>query len=184
MTSATGTPLQVWLDRMVLAPDPAALLTTTVQAVTDGYAVDLVSCRRCQTASPRMTVTAAKAHLTASLAAGRAHDAGDLAPYDPTNATITHSAATLTRLDSCRSCGAPIAWASTAAGHRMPVDPKPVLDGNVVLDSTGGSTVPRAVVYRPGDPSMPSGDRYKSHFATCPNATKHRKKDRVGGRRG
>jgi len=56
---------------------------------------------------------------------------------------------------SCSSCGAKIVWFRTAAGKRMPVDEASTqpTDREDQLDLT----------------------RHKSHFATCPNANKHRR---------
>lgn len=92
----------------------------------------------------------------------------------------------------CRSCGKPITWVVVAkSGKKMPIDRDPVGDGNIVKtgekDSTSGADL---VAYeRPGIPEQ--GDsvtlpmigetipgaraRYKSHFATCPNAEEHRR---------
>ena len=53
----------------------------------------------------------------------------------------------------CRSCGAPIIWMSTSKGRTMPVNRNP----DYVQDK----------VFVPG--------KHVSHFATCPNAVKHRK---------
>ena len=62
---------------------------------------------------------------------------------------------------NCRSCGAAIIWATTTAGKRMPLDPKPI---SVAIGEgvTNGGTVE----IRRG---------YVSHFATCPSADQHRK---------
>jgi hypothetical protein len=74
----------------------------------------------------------------------------------------------------CESCQAPIVWAKTPTGARMPVNPAPDATGNIVL-SDGP---------KPGDPPLAvvthmsqalDRPRYKSHFATCPNAKLHRK---------
>ncbi len=68
----------------------------------------------------------------------------------------------------CHSCEAPVRWVRTASGKAMPIDPEPVDGGNVWLDSNGVAHV--------GDEQWaPSPRRYKSHFATCPNAAKHRR---------
>lgn len=55
----------------------------------------------------------------------------------------------------------------------MPLDAQPVLRGNVVLDDQG-----RAVVLSSLDLSnLPADvDRYRSHFASCPNSKGHRSK--------
>lgn len=67
----------------------------------------------------------------------------------------------------CSSCQAPILWARTERGARMPLDRDMVFGGNVDLDAL--AEVARVV--QP-DPNM---RRYTSHFATCPNATEHRR---------
>jgi hypothetical protein len=58
------------------------------------------------------------------------------------------------RIQSCRSCAAPIIWFRTSAGNWMPVNAETVMLGDVVLD------LPRHI----------------SHFATCKNADQHRKR--------
>lgn len=56
---------------------------------------------------------------------------------------------------TCRSCGAPVVWVVTARGKRMPLDPPLV----TVVDDDGRTHRGRV-----------------SHFATCPDASKHRRK--------
>jgi len=74
--------------------------------------------------------------------------------------------------EQCRSCGKEIIWVRTAAtGALMPLDPDPAPDGNVVLVD-GKAHVMSGELF---DPVL-EGSRYKSHFATCPNAAKHRKR--------
>jgi len=82
------------------------------------------------------------------------------------------------RLATCTSCGAPIRWAVTKNGKRMPVDATPSSDGNVVLIPRLRGEAPEAHVYRdPTDAAAgaPDGDTYLSHFSTCPNARAHRR---------
>jgi hypothetical protein len=82
----------------------------------------------------------------------------------------------------CRSCGAPIVWAETEAGRRMPVDADTDPDGNVLVvpDPVTGELV--ALIDSEAKPlakrerTWPEGTRHRSHFATCPNASTHRKK--------
>lgn len=57
------------------------------------------------------------------------------------------------RIATCRSCGADIIWFATKKGGRMPVDAGTVVASDKVLN----------LKY------------HRSHFATCPNANKHRK---------
>lgn len=67
----------------------------------------------------------------------------------------------------CTSCGAAIMWCTTLNGKAMPVDLAPVEDGNLVV---------ARMVARPATIFDPPGDRYVSHFATCPTASEHRKR--------
>ncbi len=69
----------------------------------------------------------------------------------------------------CRSCGAPIIWAETVNGRRMPLDEDPDPDGKFVLDET---REPPLATFAPTDP----GERFQSHFATCPDSDKHRRR--------
>lgn len=65
-------------------------------------------------------------------------------------------------------------WAETEKGRRIPIDPEPVSDGNIVLHHRSNFQPPLALV-RFSVPTK-AETRYKSHFATCPNAAKHRKR--------
>lgn len=57
---------------------------------------------------------------------------------------------------TCRSCQAPIIWATTTRGKSVPIDAEPSEDGNL--------TVIDGVVHF----SKLAGQKhYKSHFATC-----------------
>lgn len=77
-------------------------------------------------------------------------------------------------LGRCRSCPQQIRWAITAKGKRIPLDPDPFDDGNVTLELVAG--VWHATVH--GDPASIPADakRFISHFATCPNAGRHRRR--------
>lgn len=66
----------------------------------------------------------------------------------------------------CKSCGASIQWMVSEGGKKIPIDADPSPDGNLILFGTGAHPVPK----------LWTGDRYKSHFATCPNAAQHRKR--------
>jgi hypothetical protein len=73
---------------------------------------------------------------------------------------------------NCRSCNAPVLWVRTTSGALMPLDAEPVENGNIALIDGVAHT-------RRGDlfeEMLPDGPRYQSHFASCPNAAKHRKK--------
>lgn len=72
----------------------------------------------------------------------------------------------------CNSCGAKIIWAVTPKGARIPVDAIPTEDGNLVLEEHRGQLVACVVGQEPGLFASP---RHKSHFATCPHASQHRR---------
>lgn len=82
--------------------------------------------------------------------------------------------------DECRSCRAPIVWATTEQGKSMPIDAGPVDNGNVYyLDQK--SSPPRVRVLAGPQPTLEEdadsadGLRYLSHFATCPQADQWRR---------
>lgn len=57
---------------------------------------------------------------------------------------------------TCRSCGAPIQWLRTRSGRTMPVDdPHRSVDRSALFDNRV----------------------HVAHFATCPNADHHRRKE-------
>lgn len=69
----------------------------------------------------------------------------------------------------CRSCGATIRWERTSNGKVIiPLDPTPVATGNLCILDNG------RVVSSWGVPA--EAFRYVTHFATCPNASDHRKR--------
>lgn len=70
----------------------------------------------------------------------------------------------------CRSCGAPIWWAVTEAGKRIPLD-EPDGVGNLIAwrDHLG-------YLRARSNPDPGPGEYLaRSHFATCPHADAHRK---------
>jgi len=73
--------------------------------------------------------------------------------------------------EQCRSCGATIIFVKTAKGKSMPLDVQPADDGNIIV-------VDGVAVYLKGE-APPNKLRWKSHFATCPQAAQHRKKKSV-----
>lgn len=84
----------------------------------------------------------------------------------------------------CESCGAEIIWARTQRGERMPVDVEPSAAGNVIL--TGQPPKRRAGVLTRGqaEGARAAGQSlYLSHFASCPMASAHRKRQRAADAR-
>ena len=72
------------------------------------------------------------------------------------------------RVSRCRSCRAPIVWAETRGGSKMPVDKVPVKGGNIALEYIAGQWVADKVTEGTGT--------HVTHFATCPNAVAHRRR--------
>lgn len=79
---------------------------------------------------------------------------------------------------TCKSCKAPIRWGRTDRGKGVPLDPEPVSDGNLLLDPDGGmvmldgdpvAELPVRHLHKGEEPG-PAAVRYRSHFATCPDA--------------
>ncbi|WP_328465495.1 hypothetical protein OHA21_43740 [Actinoplanes sp. NBC_00393] len=70
---------------------------------------------------------------------------------------------------NCRSCSAPIVWATSSGGRSMPVDAEPVEDGNVELAERPGLFIGPVATVLTG-PSLFGGPLRKPHFATCPQA--------------
>ena len=82
------------------------------------------------------------------------------------------------REEVCRSCGSKIRWARTEIkGKRMPVDLEPVVGGNIILRPRPHQE-PLAI-YTKGEPTV---KRFVSHFVTCRDARKWRKKNHGSGR--
>lgn len=73
----------------------------------------------------------------------------------------------------CRSCHRPVIWAKTTTGASMPVDAEPVDGGNVELLPKPGAA-PDAVVH--GQPPLLGGELRLSHFVTCPDAGRWRRR--------
>jgi hypothetical protein len=65
---------------------------------------------------------------------------------------------------TCKWCDAPIVWATTLSGKSIPLDPKVYVVGVTVEGHPGVVDFVRG---------------RESHFATCPEADKHRKDGQV-----
>lgn len=71
----------------------------------------------------------------------------------------------------CKSCGTSIIWVRTTTGKSMPLDADPHEDGNVVLMPAGAMVLTKELAEQG---KKIGSTRYRSHFATCPNAARHR----------
>lgn len=85
------------------------------------------------------------------------------------------------------NCGARVEWiANDRTGKKAPVDPLPYNDGNVVLSadrSTYRVLTKKEITALDGLTMFdePPPDRFKLHFATCPDAD-HFRRDHVAHR--
>lgn len=79
-------------------------------------------------------------------------------------------------MSTCRSCSAPILWARTVNGKKIPLDVEPYAGdddrGLFVLRERDSIAGPLAIAAWGLDGTEP---HYRSHFATCPNAGSHRR---------
>ena len=81
-------------------------------------------------------------------------------------------------MSKCRSCGAEIVWIKMASGKKMPCDASPVtywakMGGTEKIVTPNGEVVSCELQ---GDHADATGIGYISHFSTCPNAAKHRRR--------
>ena len=87
----------------------------------------------------------------------------------------------MSSFSTCKSCGAPIMWLKTDKGKWMPVDikteqfyPDPVGAKTYIMNdghTMRGTPAPKDKEVLP---CVASGN--VSHFATCPNASQHRRR--------
>ncbi len=81
----------------------------------------------------------------------------------------------LPRQAQCKSCGAPIYWATCiSTGNPMPVDVDPVSNGNVLLYRRSNGLL-RAEVLGKDVARSPERKYRLNHFATCKHADQHHK---------
>jgi hypothetical protein len=78
-------------------------------------------------------------------------------------------------ITQCRSCHADIVWTITEKGKRMPIDAYPVDEGNIrfIPGRPAHSVVAPHSLLDELDPAD-NGDRFLSHFVTCPHADQWR----------
>lgn len=74
-----------------------------------------------------------------------------------------------TRVAEC-DCGALMRWEKTVRGKPIPLDPTPVPGAHLFIRADGLVADDRS------HPAPEDSARYETHFATCPDASKHRKK--------
>ncbi len=84
------------------------------------------------------------------------------------------------KITRCTACKAPIFFALSSAGRRLPIDAEPVDTGNVIIDGQerdprNGELMPKAIVLGKADTPLGDPVRFVSHFSTCPNAGQFRR---------
>lgn len=79
-------------------------------------------------------------------------------------------------MSTCSSCKAEIIWCVTPRGKRMPVGAAEHPSGLYVITRPDGDPLACASLLEvPSVMAYAHKARHLSHFATCPNADKHRK---------
>jgi hypothetical protein len=86
----------------------------------------------------------------------------------------------------CSSCRKTIVWAvTTKTGRAIPLDPTPGPEGNVTIVGRSPRDCPLVLVLSPEELALAREHGvprlYVSHFATCPDAAKWRRKPPVRG---
>jgi hypothetical protein len=79
-------------------------------------------------------------------------------------------------MTNCKSCGAPVEWVTTELGKKMPIDPEPVEYGGFALEQRAVGQVAVSIASIIKRAGQYNGQRYASHFQTCPSAELHRRK--------
>jgi len=73
-------------------------------------------------------------------------------------------------LAECGTCGAPMRWERTVRGKPIPLDPQPVPGAHLFITVPSGR-----VADDRSQEAHPGAERFTTHFATCPDAHKHRR---------
>jgi len=74
------------------------------------------------------------------------------------------------------NCGAELVWCSTSTGKKMCLDAEPTRDGDWTIEGEDEPT-PRAVRLSNDAAATYTGDKYTSHWGTCPDRDSFRKKE-------
>lgn len=85
-------------------------------------------------------------------------------------------------MSECRSCGAEIIWAKVwVTDSPIPLDPEPVMGGNIAIREERGY-VEVASARQVAEAKKAKKPLYVSHFVTCPDQDKWKRKRRTGAR--
>jgi hypothetical protein len=88
---------------------------------------------------------------------------------------------TLRRIDKCKACSAPILWAETSSGKKIPIDAAPVANGNVVLYDGPGSG--KLLAFTTLEARAKATELFQSHSASCPEPKTFRRRRPKGLRK-
>lgn len=77
------------------------------------------------------------------------------------------------QMTRCSTCDQPIRWVTTIKGKRLSLDPLPHAMGNCVFAQSSGKSV--VDVLAKTDLPVVGRPAYRPHFATCPQADRHRR---------
>jgi hypothetical protein len=81
------------------------------------------------------------------------------------------------RIETCSTCHAPIIWALTSKTlRRIPIDPDPVPNGNILLGTNEDPERPPLAVTLSVPQRFGKAELRVSHFVTCPQAAAHRRR--------
>lgn len=82
------------------------------------------------------------------------------------------------RMGTCTSCGARIRWTRTKNGKWMPLDPHPIPIRENIESKDTFVTASGLVIHADKAESLEEAHvfGFVSHFVTCPNAAKHRRR--------
>jgi hypothetical protein len=65
-------------------------------------------------------------------------------------------------------------WANTTNGKPIPIDAEPCADGNIqIVNNSIGEPIAHVIGKQA---ALFSSERFKSHFSTCPDAPRHRRR--------
>lgn len=78
---------------------------------------------------------------------------------------------------TCKHCGRPIVWATTARGKNLAVDPNPRRNGTHVLEATGVQDGKVVFAVRHARSDDPPEVRRACHFETCPRRADGEERD-------
>lgn len=76
----------------------------------------------------------------------------------------------MTKRSKCSSCGASMLWGMSESGKKIPLDLEPQKRFILKIDEDGKP------VMEDGLPVLVLRTVYRSHFISCPNASRHRKR--------